>query len=80
MFTSHTQTVDAGVERRKAGFKNCSLDGICRSADGLWGGGALKRRAKLRMALRLLVLEIGWVTSSLTKIENTGGGAGSGGG
>lgn len=43
------------------------------------GGGGLKRREELRMTLGFLVLQIDWIMSSLTKIENTEG-AGSGGG
>lgn len=54
------------------------LDRICRSGDGLHGGGDPRRREELRITLRFLVLEINLITS-LAKIENTGRGAGSGG-
>lgn len=71
---AHISYSDPGMERRKAGFRICEM---CRTGDGLHGGGALKRREELRMTRRFLVLEIDWITSSLSKIENTGKGAGS---
>ena len=46
------------MERRKAGFQIRVSDRICRTDDGLYGGGALKRREELQMTLRFLVLEI----------------------
>lgn len=41
---AHISYLDPGVERRKAGFRICVLGEMCRTGDGLHGGGAEEGR------------------------------------